>query len=66
MAVNSFDKPTAVALVQSQATVNGNYLKTAMGADKAEIITTYGDAATEKFNALGIALFGKIAQYNKT
>jgi NAD(P)-dependent dehydrogenase (short-subunit alcohol dehydrogenase family) len=41
-----------------------NGTKTGINADKEEIIAEYGDAATEKFNALGTALFGKMAQFN--
>lgn len=40
-----------------------NGSKAGINADKAEIIAAYGDAATEKFNALGGALFGKMAQF---
>jgi len=38
--------------------------KTGVNADKQEIIAEYGEAATEQFNALGTALFGKMAQFN--
>jgi NAD(P)-dependent dehydrogenase (short-subunit alcohol dehydrogenase family) len=41
-----------------------NGSKAGINADKANIIAEYGDAATEKFNALGGALFGKMAQFN--
>jgi NAD(P)-dependent dehydrogenase (short-subunit alcohol dehydrogenase family) len=37
--------------------------KTGVNADKPEITAEYGDAATEKFNALGTALFGKMAAF---
>ncbi|MDB5115708.1 MAG: short-chain dehydrogenase [Mucilaginibacter sp.] len=38
-------------------------VKTGFNADKPEIIAAYGDAATEKFNAIGGALFGKMAEF---
>jgi NAD(P)-dependent dehydrogenase (short-subunit alcohol dehydrogenase family) len=38
-------------------------VKTGLNADKAEIAAAYGDAATEKFNAMGAALFGKMAEF---
>ncbi|MGM9476943.1 SDR family oxidoreductase [Pedobacter sp. GSP4] len=41
-----------------------NGSKTGVNADKAEIVAEYGDAATEKFNALGTALFGKMAKFD--
>jgi NADP-dependent 3-hydroxy acid dehydrogenase YdfG len=41
-----------------------NGSKTGLHADKAGITEAYGEAATEKFNAIGTALFGKMAQYN--
>lgn len=41
-----------------------NGSKAGINADKADIIAEYGDAATEKFNALGGALFGKMAQFD--
>lgn len=41
-----------------------NGSKAGIYADKTEIIEQYGEAATEKFNALGTALFGKMAQFN--
>jgi NAD(P)-dependent dehydrogenase (short-subunit alcohol dehydrogenase family) len=41
-----------------------NGTKSGINADKANIISAYGDAATEKFNALGAALFGKMAQFD--
>lgn len=37
--------------------------KSGVNADKENIIAEYGDAATQKFNALGTALFGKMAQF---
>ena len=39
-------------------------VKAGINADKPEIVAEYGDAATEKFNALGGALFGKMAEFN--
>lgn len=39
-------------------------VKTGVNADRPEIIAEYGEAATEQFNALGTALFGKMAQFN--
>jgi NAD(P)-dependent dehydrogenase (short-subunit alcohol dehydrogenase family) len=39
-------------------------VKTGVNADRTEIIAAYGDAATQQFNALGTALFGKMAQFN--
>lgn len=41
-----------------------NGSKAGIHADKTEIIEEYGEAATEKFNALGTALFGKMAQFD--
>lgn len=41
-----------------------NGSKAGLHADKPEVAAEYGDAATEKFNAIGAALFGKMAQYN--
>ena len=41
-----------------------NGSKTGVNADKEDIITAYGNAATDKFNALGAALFGKMAQFD--
>jgi NAD(P)-dependent dehydrogenase (short-subunit alcohol dehydrogenase family) len=41
-----------------------NGSKAGVHSDKPEITAAYGDAATEKFNAIGNALFGKMAQYN--
>lgn len=41
-----------------------NGSKAGIHADKTTIIEEYGDAATEKFNALGTALFGKMAQFD--
>jgi NAD(P)-dependent dehydrogenase (short-subunit alcohol dehydrogenase family) len=38
-------------------------VKTGLNADKPEIVAAYGDAATEKFNAIGAALFGKMAEF---
>jgi NAD(P)-dependent dehydrogenase (short-subunit alcohol dehydrogenase family) len=38
--------------------------KAGVNADKAEIIEAYGDTATQKFNAIGTALFGKMKEYN--
>ncbi|WP_426670375.1 SDR family oxidoreductase [Mucilaginibacter sp. McL0603] len=40
---------------------NGN--KAGVHADKADIIAEYGDAAAQKFNALGTALFSKMAEF---
>lgn len=39
-------------------------IKAGIHADKPEIVAEYGDSATEKFNALGGALFGKMAEFN--
>jgi len=41
-----------------------NGSKAGINADKEDIIAAYGEAATQKFNALGTALFGKMAQFN--
>jgi NAD(P)-dependent dehydrogenase (short-subunit alcohol dehydrogenase family) len=41
-----------------------NGQKSGLQADKADIIAEYGEEATAKFNALGGALFGKMAQYD--
>lgn len=41
-----------------------NGSKAGVHADKADIIAQYGDGATERFNALGTALFGKMAQFD--
>ena len=41
-----------------------NGSKAGVHSDRPEITAAYGDAATEKFNAIGTALFGKMAQYN--
>jgi len=41
-----------------------NGSKTGINADKPEIAEAYGDSAAEKFNALGSALFGKMAQFD--
>jgi NAD(P)-dependent dehydrogenase (short-subunit alcohol dehydrogenase family) len=38
-------------------------VKTGINADKEDIIAAYGNAATEKFNAIGTALFGKMADF---
>lgn len=38
--------------------------KPGVNADRAEIVDAYGDAATQKFNAIGTALFGKMQQFN--
>ncbi|MDB5144709.1 MAG: short-chain dehydrogenase [Mucilaginibacter sp.] len=38
-------------------------VKTGFNADKPEIVAAYGDAATEKSNAIGAALFGKMAEF---
>lgn len=38
-------------------------VKSGLHADREEITAEYGDAATEKFNAIGGALFGKMAQF---
>lgn len=40
-----------------------NGTKTGINADKPNIIADYGDAAQQKFNALGGALFGKMAEF---
>jgi len=40
-----------------------NGSKAGFGADKADIVAEYGDTATQKFNALGGALFGKMAEF---
>lgn len=40
-----------------------NGSKAGINADKAEIIEAYGTEATEQFNALGAALFGKMAAF---
>lgn len=37
--------------------------KTGINADKEDVIAAYGNAATEKFNAIGTALFGKMADF---
>ncbi|GGH63786.1 NAD(P)-dependent dehydrogenase (short-subunit alcohol dehydrogenase family) [Filimonas zeae] len=37
--------------------------KAGIHADKADLVAEYGEAATAKFNALGAALFGKMAQF---
>lgn len=39
-------------------------VKAGINADKPEVIAEYGEAATAKFNALGGALFGKMAEFN--
>lgn len=41
-----------------------NGSKAGIHADKAEVVAEYGEAATAKFNALGAALFGKMAQFD--
>lgn len=41
-----------------------NGSKAGIHADKTDIIEEYGDAATQKFNAIGTALFGKMTQFN--
>lgn len=41
-----------------------NGSKAGLNADKPEVVAEYGDAATEKFNAIGGALFGKMADFN--
>ena len=41
-----------------------NGSKSGISADKSEIVEKYGDAATQKFNAIGGALFGKMAEFN--
>jgi len=41
-----------------------NGSKSGISADKSEIVEEYGDAATQKFNAIGGALFGKMAEFN--
>lgn len=40
-----------------------NGSKVGVNADKAEIVAEYGEGATDKFNALGAALFGKMAEF---
>ncbi|HEV3412684.1 MAG TPA: SDR family oxidoreductase [Puia sp.] len=40
-----------------------NGSKAGVNADKPEIIADYGEAATQKFNAIGSALFGKMAEF---
>lgn len=40
-----------------------NGSKAGIHADKTKIIEEYGEAASEKFNALGTALFGKMAEF---
>jgi hypothetical protein len=42
-----------------------NGSKAGVNADRAGIVAEYGNAATEKFNALGAGLFGKMAAFNK-
>jgi NAD(P)-dependent dehydrogenase (short-subunit alcohol dehydrogenase family) len=39
-------------------------VKAGVHADKTDVIAEYGDAAAEKFNALGSAMFSKMAEYN--
>lgn len=41
-----------------------NGAKAGFNADKEAIVAEYGEEATEKFNALGQALFGKMAQFD--
>jgi NAD(P)-dependent dehydrogenase (short-subunit alcohol dehydrogenase family) len=41
-----------------------NGSKAGIHADKAKVVAEYGEAATAKFNALGAALFGKMAQFD--
>ncbi|MCF0069568.1 SDR family oxidoreductase [Dyadobacter sp. CY261] len=41
-----------------------NGSKAGLHADKPEVVAEYGDAATDKFNAIGTALFSKMAAYN--
>lgn len=38
--------------------------KPGVNSDKADITAAYGEAATQKFNAIGTALFGKMQQFN--
>jgi len=38
--------------------------KIGVNANKTEITTAYGDGATQKFNAIGTALFGKMQSFN--
>lgn len=38
--------------------------KTGINSDKPEITQAYGEAAAEKFNAIGAGLFGKMAEFN--
>ncbi|HWK04156.1 MAG TPA: SDR family oxidoreductase [Puia sp.] len=40
-----------------------NGSKAGFNADKADVAAEYGDAATQKFNAIGGALFGKMAEF---
>jgi short-subunit dehydrogenase len=40
-----------------------NGSKAGVHADKTEIVAEYGDAATQKFNAMGAALFSKMAEF---
>jgi NAD(P)-dependent dehydrogenase (short-subunit alcohol dehydrogenase family) len=40
-----------------------NGSKAGVHADRPKIVAEYGDAATERFNALGTALFGKMKQF---
>jgi NAD(P)-dependent dehydrogenase (short-subunit alcohol dehydrogenase family) len=41
-----------------------NGSKAGINADNEAIIAAYGDAATDKFNAIGTALFGKMAEFD--
>ncbi|WP_046246534.1 SDR family oxidoreductase [Hymenobacter terrenus] len=38
--------------------------KTGLNADRADIVAAYGDAASEKFQAFGAGLYGKMAAYH--
>jgi len=40
-----------------------NGSKAGVHADRPQVVAEYGDAATERFNALGTALFGKMKQF---
>lgn len=41
-----------------------NGSKAGVNADKEDIVAAYGEAAAQKFNALGTALFGKMEKFN--
>ncbi|MEI9910247.1 MAG: SDR family oxidoreductase [Bacteroidota bacterium] len=41
-----------------------NGTKAGVNADKTDVIAEYGEAASQKFNALGAGLFGKMAEFN--